>query len=394
MDKIQKKIKILALILLPLLLCLIPFDKANAATNVVSFGKIDYDQLTMQIYYNNNAVVYYSTDNSTWSEVDGPYDSTTKSCEMDISWVSMTSDVTLYFKGDTVKTVKTIVLPMQNSSIKVDYDKVEGTFTFENAEEASTFEWRKQSTYQWTTVEIDESSSSYHKFIKNMELLMVKGATIIIRLPQVIGTGANDVGRRPSIEKVISITGRAAAPTIKVNSSKLTIGTTAAMEYFDPVSDLWIECTTNMSLYEIAPEVLRENGSDATTIKIRKAATSTTPYSKTTYVKIPGQIAAPTIGDNSADITYYFMNSKLVLQFNHASATKIYEYAIVREDVDFDVSTVSWKTVKSTNVVSISSVSAPDGATVYVRKKGTDADSNNISNLILSSATNSINVKY
>ena len=80
----------------------------------------------MQIYKNNNATVYYSTDKENWTEVEAPYNSSNGYYTIDISWVSATSDVSLYFKGDIVKTIKTIILPAQNSEFQVTYDKIEG----------------------------------------------------------------------------------------------------------------------------------------------------------------------------------------------------------------------------------------------------------------------------
>lgn len=365
-----------------------------AAATAVSIGTIDYDRLTMQVYYNNNAIVYYSTDGNIWTEVEGAYNSTDKSCTMDISWVSQTSDVTLYFKGDVVKTVKTVTLPGQNSSFKIVYDKIQEEFSFEDAEEAGFFEWRKATDYNWTAVSMEEASGSYQKFMDTIDVFHVSGAKLVIRIPQVTGTGLNNVGTRPSKEVAVTIPARAAAPSIKVNTSRLTLNTSSAMEYYDSSSGLWIECSTTMNLDEIAPEVLYENGGAAATLRIRKAATSLAPYSKTAYITIPGQAPPPGIGGSSADVTYYYMNSKLMLQFNHASASNLYEYAIVRPGADFNPSTASWKAVKVSTVTTISSASAPQGSTVYVRKKGVDADTVKGTGPVLASAVNSFSVEY
>jgi hypothetical protein len=391
-NKKQNTMKLL-IILAFILTGLIPASRVDAAS-AVSVGKIDYDRMTMQIYYNSNSVVFYSTDNSTWSEAEGEYDSSAKSCVMDISWVSKTSDVTLYLKGDNIKTVKSVILPAQNTSFNVKYDNILDEFNFDNSDEADSLEWRKATDYNWMTVDMDQSSASYQRFIKKMNELRVKGSVIIIRIPQVTGTGISNAGMRPSIERTVTISARAAAPVIRVNSSRLTLGTASSMEYYDPASDLWMECSPTMSLNEIAPEVLYENGSSSVTLRIRKAATASAPYSKTAHFRIPGQSAAPTIGDNSSEVTYYYMNSKLILQFNRASDAKVYQYAIVREDADYDAAIVSWRDIKSTDLLTLSSGYAPQGATVYIRRKGTDADSDDISDLVLASAANSFTVKY
>ncbi len=367
--------------------------KAYAAS-AVSVGMIDYENLEMQIYYNGNSILYYSTDNNTWTEVEGDYNSSTKSCFMDISWISNTNDVTLYLKGDVVKTVKTLIIPSQNSSFSVVYDKSEGTFTFNNAEEATSFEWRKATDYKWYTVNADENSGSYNSFLDKMENYRVKGIKIVMRIPQVMGSGLTNAGMRPSREVPVSVTARANAPTIRVNSSKLTLNTSSTMEYYDTTSGLWIDCTSNMGLEEIAPKVLYENGASSVTLKLRIAATSSSPYSKTASVIIPGQPAAPSIGDSSAEATYYYMNSKLMLQFNKASASNTYEYAIIRSGYDFDAYTANWRTVSSPGLLTIAQSTAPSGSRVYIRKKGKDISSSNNAELVLASAARSFAVNY
>lgn len=378
-----------------LLLCLVPQGRAYAeGASAISFGTIDYEALTMQVYNNNNTVVYYSTDNSTWSEIEGGYNSALKAYVMDISWVSASADVTLYFKGDTVKTVKTMLLPAQNSSISVEYDRVEGEFTFSDVDEASNFEWRKTLDYYWNTVSLNENSASYRSFMATMESMRTKGAKIIIRTPQEIGTGAGNPGMRPSSEITITIPARAAAPSVKVNIAKLTLNTTTSLEYYDAASNLWMECDASMSVEDIAPKVLYENGGASVTLQIRKAATSSTPYSKIQRLTIPGQAAAPTIGGNNSDVTYYYLNSKLVMQFNNASASNLYEYIVVKESATFSMTSTGWKTVNSSSLMTLSNSLAPKGCTIYVRRKGIEENTAKNTPLVLPSAVNSFSVTY
>jgi hypothetical protein len=383
------------MLLLVLVVCLTPSVKAGAEeASAISIGIIDYDKLTMQIYNNNNSVVFYSLDQSAWTEVEGAYNSTTESYTMDISWVSAKSDVTLYFKGGTIKTIKSVTLPMMNSSLKVLFDKAEGEFTFTNAEDSDNFEWRKASDYHWTTVSLDEASVSYQTFLYSIELLRTKGAKLLFRTSQVLGTSMNDVGARPSKEVTVTISARAAAPSIKVNTSKLTLNTTASMEYYDERTSLWMECTGTMSLEDVAPAVLFENGANSITLMVRRAATTTDTFSKTAFVTIPGQTGAPVIGGISAEVTYYYMNSKLVLQFNKASASNIYEYAIVKSDVDFTEATARWMSITTSKTMTISSSTAPEGCTIYIRRKGTDVSVTKNTALVLPSAVCNFTVRY
>ncbi len=396
MSKIKLfNIKIGMIAVLMMLLCIVPEMTVKAdSASAITFGLINYELLTLQVFNQNNNVVYYSMDNDSWEEVEGAYDSATKSYTMDISWVSTTSDVTLYFKGDVIKTVKTITLPAMNTSFAATFDKVDTTFIFDNTDEADSFEWRKSTNYNWVSVDLDESDRSYIAFLDTVEKFRVCGASIIIRLPQEIGYGAGNVGMRQSKEITVSIPARAAAPTVKVNSSNLTVNTSTAMEYYDSSLEMWIECSSAMSLFELAPMALYEYGGTEVTVKIRRSATASTPYSKTTYLTIPAQLTPPTIGDSSKDVTYYFMNSKLILQFNKASATNLYEYTIVKPDYEFEVSTASWKSVKTATAITLTGTTAPDGCTIYVRKKGTDANTAKGTAVVLASATNSFLVEY
>ncbi len=370
-------------------------NTAYAATaSAVTFGTIDYENLTLQVYNNNNDIVYYSIDNTTWEELDAAYNSSSNSYFMDISWISVTSDITLYFKGDIVKTVKQITLPAQNSDFRAEYDRVENEFTFSSMDSANYFEWRKITDYYWNKVSFTESSASYQTFMETIEGFRLKGTRILIRIPQTVGMGASSVGARPSAETNITISAQAAAPAVKVNSSKLTLNTTSSMEYYDSVSGLWLECENTMLLSDIAPSVLYENGASSVTLSIRKAATTSAPYSKTMKLKVPGQAAAPTIGGSSYDVTYYYLNGKLVMQFNNASTSNQYEYAIVRAGGTFAVQNASWKTVSSSALMTLSSTTAPNGCTIYVRKKGRDENTNSNINLVLASAVNSFEVRY
>ncbi len=378
-----------------LLLLLVPHGRAYAeGATAISFGEIDYEALTMQVFGNNNTVVYYSTDGSTWSEIESGYDGASKAYIMDISWISASADVTLYFRGDIIKTVKTITLPAANSSISVIYDRVEGEFTFSDVDEANYFEWRKLSDYYWNRVSLNESSAEFQNFMETMESMRTKGAKIIIRTPQETGTGAGNPGMRPSSEITVTIPARAAAPSVKVNLSKLTLNTTTALEYYDAATDLWVECDSSMSIEDIAPKALYENGGKAVSLQLRKAATSSAPNSKIQKLTIPGQSAAPSIGGSSSDVTYYYVNSKLVMQFNKASASSPYEYMIVKEGATFNPTASGWKAVTSSSLMTISNSLAPRGCKVYVRKKGTEENAAKNTVLALPSAISSFSVSY
>lgn len=377
------------------MLMALPVNRAKAdEVTAIAIGTIDYDNLVMQVFTGGNPVVYYSVDRNNWTELEGEYLESAKLYIMDISWIANNKDITLYFKGDVVKTVKSITLPDMNSSFKVTYNKASNSFNFTNDDDAAFFEWRKATDYNWIKVDMNEKSASYRSFLAEIEKLRVKGAKIYIRIPQSVGFGITDPGKRPSKEVAVTIPAMENAPSIKVNSSKLTLNTTAAMEYYNPLSLQWVKCTANMSIEALAPSTLYKNGSNPVTVMIRKAATGTKPFSKTAYVLVPGQAAAPTIGDISKDVTYYYMNGKLTLVFNKASANDKYEYTYVKPGAVFDFTKVSWKTVSSTKPISLSNKTVPDGSMIYVRKKGADANSSKKTDVILASELSSFVVKY
>ena len=80
----------------------------KAASNV-AVTEIDYENLTLTLNPNGNAIIYYSTNKSTWNEIescDGPEGTKI----IDIAWTSTTSDTKLYFKGNEATGVVMVTL--------------------------------------------------------------------------------------------------------------------------------------------------------------------------------------------------------------------------------------------------------------------------------------------
>ncbi len=387
---------IIALLLFLTAMITAPTKKASAETKAtaITIGTIDYDNLTMIIYTNNNSIVYLSTDKKTWFEVEGDRVLDNTAYQMDISWISSTADKTLYFKGDLDTTVIPVTLPAKDNTIKVTYNKADGDFTFTNCDNAESFQWRKATDYHWYDVSMNPSSQDYKDFMNTVDNMLVKGAKIIIRIPQTRGEDAVNTGERPSKEVTVVLTKRANAPSVSVNASKLTLNTTTKMEYYNEQADIWVECDKSMSVEDIAPSTLFQNGAKTVTLQIRTAATASKTYSKSTFLTITGQADAPIISGQSSEIAYYYENNKLCLVFKNASKTNIYSYCIVKPDADFDVAKVTWKQVKDTNVKKLSQSIAPDGSVIYIRKQGTDQNDSKGISLVLSSKEAELTVKY
>ncbi len=367
---------------------------AQEEAKAITIEKIDYDVLTMDVYSNGNNIAYYSTDKKTWYEVEGVKTSDNKAYIMDISWVSSKSDSTLYFKGDKVTTVVSVTLPKADTSFKVVYDKAEIFFDFQNCEDAVNFQWKKSSDYNWNTVSLETTSASYQKFMNQIEMFLMNGIKIDFRIPQIPGTSDSEPGERPSKEVTVTLTKRANAPKVVVNSSKLTLNTTDKYEYYNEKEKDWVECDKTMAVEELAPETLYKNGGKTVTLMFRIAATSNKTYSKTAYVTIPGQTQAPSAGGNKEDVSYYYVNGKLSLQFNNASKSEVFSYAIVKPGDELDIASAKFTTVTNTKPRTLSQSTAPQGSIIYVRKQGINENTSKNISLVLSSDVLAIKVDY
>ncbi len=365
-------------------LCFAGFTKnearADDAASQITVGDINYESLTMKIYKNGNTNVYFSTtlasDLSGWDEVSGvaSNDGNGTYLLVDISWASSAADVKFYLRGDKNTNATEVVFPKASTAFKATFDKVNGDFTFAGQDDAKYFYYRKNTDYNWVKVYFEgmgtpngASEMSYADFLSNVEMLRFKGSKLVFKLGQQVGTSATETGARPSKEVTVSITKYASAPSVKLNITKLTFNTKSTMEWSDDMSH-WHECEKNMSLEDLAPKAIGAGATDVV-LFFRVAATEKKPCSQIAVVVIPAQTSAPAVGKD-AEVSYSYDNNKLLLNFSKASATNMYEYCVVTADKEFSLSTAKWKTIKAAKTVSLTKKSA-DGATVYVRYKGT-----------------------
>lgn len=366
-----------------------------AGETAVSISYIDYESLNMRVHKNGNKIVYYSTDaKKTWQELEGKTVNAGAADEYlltDISWISSTAETTVYFKGDVKDTNVSVKFPKQNAALKIKYDKANVDFTFSNCDDAVTFLWRKNTDFNWREVCLPDADQSkadgvvlftYASFKTEVEKLLVKGAKICIRTAQTDpskNTGS-DPGERPSKEVMVAVAKRANAPAMKLNIVKLTVNTKETIEYYDEARAEWVSCTKNMTLEELTDKVFYSGAQgaaapQAVSLKFRTAATGSKPYSKTFVLALPAQTAPPTVGDSTKNVTIYEKDEKTVLKFNDASKTKVYEYCIIKDGGDLEDQTkVSWKTVKNNKEIKLSQRTAPEGASLYIRYKGSNAN--------------------
>lgn len=364
---------------LALALILAPAKRALADTTANQVKEIDYDELT--ITFNGSESFFYSekeidADSEDWKELFGEYVTVdgTSYLRADISWVAATSDKTIYFKDGSGK-VFSVDFPKKNSSVKVKFDKATGEVDITGADEAKSFQWRKKTDYTWHTVsleETEEAKAQYDNFLKDLDALRIKAASLIVRIPQVKGTSENSVGQRPSKECTVSIAKRANAPSLKINMKKFTVNTTAKMEYYVESTRKWESCEKAMTVEDLFGKVGPEATTDSVTVKVRTAATEKKPYSKTATITLETskKTPDPTVGDAKQDAYYVLSKNTVLLTMTKATSSVPYEYTIVSAGETLDYYGAKWKTVKKRTAIKIAESKCSAGDTIYVRVKG------------------------
>lgn len=347
-------------------------SETEEAKNAVKPVSVDYEDLWLVVDANGNQKVFYSDKSQkVWYEA---VEATQGRYYIDISWLSNTSATVINLKGDVCDEVVPVTLPARNSKFKAKYDKVTGAVTFEGVPDGvTTFEWRKATAYQWTSVSIADAGKEGSVFREQIEKMRISGASIYVRLPQTEGkvdaNGVFQAGTRQSKEIKLSIAKRANAPKITIDGSKLTLSTKTTMEYSTDNGTTWKTATAKMPIASIAPSVLSASPTSATVL-FRYAATAKKAYSKTASVTIPAQRIAPFVSTASGgEVVYESDAAKFYLTFNKASKTTPYEYTIVKAGNTLDLTKASWKAVTSAKKVSVSAKTAPAGSVIYVRKK-------------------------
>ncbi len=351
--------------------------------NFVKPVTADYDDLWLTVNANgNNKVFYTDKEKNGWTEAikeaNGQY-------LIDISWIKNTKDAELLLKGDVCEDIVTVVFPARVTKLKAKFNKSKGTVEITGVpSEITEFEWRKATSYTWKKEKLEDAAKQGSAFWLEMEKFRVSGASIYIRLPQVQGKqnaeGVFEAGQRPSKEVKVSISKRSSAPKIKVDSSRLTLNTKDTMEYSLNNGASWIKAEKQMSIGKIGT---------GKQVAFRTAATEKSGHSKTTYVTIPAQRSAPTIG---AEVRFSFDQSKFYLEFPKASKEDKYEYTVVKKGEILNMLKASWKSVSSDKKVSVSAKTAPAGSVIFVRHKGTNGTTSNP--LVLASSYNTIVVQY
>lgn len=358
-----------------IMLALFSSLRINASSNGASIKvkEVNYQNSTITLQANSGDTKIYFSDSTQkkWLEVPGVLNSD-KTIVMDFSWVAVSSNYEITFKGDSSTKVSSVTIPKQVTNFKATFNKVKGAMVFSNVSDR-TIQWRKKGSTTWLTVDEDTLALE-------LSYLYTNGATIYFRLAPENGSGSADAGLRASKEVSVSIPKKTAAPSIIINGSNFSIPVESGMAYRylkeDGTTSDWtsITATRDLALSEVAAKALYSGSGkqEEVSLQFRKNASSTTQVSNITTVTIPVQEGAPSENECGISLTYT-SSSTLALQVKAASSTTPFEYAIVEEDDVLDYSLTNWISITSNKEISINNNTAKEGSKIYVRKKSTDA---------------------
>jgi hypothetical protein len=288
---------------------------------------------------------------------------------MDISWISLSTNYIITFKGDSSTSVVSVTLPKQVTNFKATYSKVKGTMSFTNAG-TRTIQWRKKGSSTWETVDTNTISTK-------MGYLYNNGATVYFRLAPVNGASASDTGYRASKEVSVTIAKKASAPSITIDGSAFSINVKKGMAYrivnSDSTTTDWttINYATELLLKDIAAKAMYTASTTAqseVTLQFRTNATNSTQVSKIATLTVPVQAGPPSV--DTYGITLSYTSSTTASLIVKAASTIVpFEYTVIEEDEELDYQTAVWKSITSSAAVSINSDDAPEGSHIYVRLK-------------------------
>ncbi len=365
------RIVILLLFLVAAIVCITP-KEAKAAT-AVSVKEINYLNSTITLQVNDGDTMVYFSDSGkkNWEAIPGNIINNT--ITMDISWISVSKNHVITFKGNHSTSILSVTIPKQVTNFKATYNKTKRTVTFSNAG-SRTIEWRKKGSTLWNTVDLNTISSEISYLCNN-------GAVVYFRLAPVNGSGSASTGSRASKEVSVTIPKRTAAPSITIDGSRFIIPVKKNMAYrfvnTDGTASDWITMNSAANLYlkDIAAKALYTDAAvsqEEVTLQFKMNATSSAQESRVATVTVPVQEGTPDEDIYGISLSYA-SSSTVSLQVKAASQAVPFEYAIVKEKDILDYMTAGWTAITSSTAVNLEKSKAPAGAHVYVRKKSVAA---------------------
>lgn len=365
------------------------FASGKKAEAALAVKEIDYEKSTITITSTSGDTTLYFSDKrkTKWEMVTEQFQN--GECTMDISWVSMTQNYELTFKGDKTnksEEILSVIIPKQEKGFKAKYNLKTKEITFTGAG-SRNIEYRKNNTENWSPF----TDSAALKPV--LERLSENGASVYFRLKAEKGTSASSAGYRASKEVACKISKKTAAPNVTINTSDSTIAVQSGwqvreveiteksgVQYASSLGE-WktYSSAKDVPLGEIASGAVYKAGEDQSAekkdvyLQFRKSATSTAQLSYITTIKVPAQEAAPTKEDSGISMEFTSPTS-FKLTISAASPMRQYEYCIVdaqdmKGDTITDPESITWKTISSATATEIKKADAPQNSVIFYRKK-------------------------
>lgn len=385
-----RKKKLLGFLLLLLMVAaVVPTIRAKAAGEGLQITEINYENETLTVKTtNSDSYLYYSDEKKRTWEWAGEFPESGEFV-LDISWVKKTKDYVMVFRGDKSDEIS-VTLPQQNKSFKVTYNYKDECLRFTNDDKQAVY-WRKADSTVWKPVTITDGKMDTQT-LDAFRRLYARGATLYLCTWPVNGTSASAAGVRPSKEVKFSLKKQATAPKLSVKLPG-TVAVTDKMEYQVAGADTWTACSgKTLDLKEAAPEAYYKETTPGkeTRVYVRVAATEKALPSANATVTVRAQEAAPEpyqkddtkeTGQiesglaNAMTLKFTFhevketdADGKEVVKVEKPSSKNPYEYTVVLKDEQLK-DDAKWTAITSESV-EIDSTKAPEGSTVYIRKKG------------------------
>ncbi|MHB8127587.1 MAG: hypothetical protein ACYDEX_01115 [Mobilitalea sp.] len=342
------KTKLQKILIITIILCIIfnGFTKvetsfADATTTV----GVRTDYLEDLVYITpgtgNSTKFYMSTDKmKTWDIVE-------TSGVVDISAILTTKETIVYFKGNKDGKPYVLTIPAEDSNLKVTYRIASGEGKIELS--SLPVEYRKGVNGVWKTASISIPTSIYE----------LKGAALFFRVPAT-------VGKRAGKTITLKIAKRPAAPSVKLDGSKLKISgiKVGETQYRVGEATAWTPTTLlNTSMKTMDLYTLLGAGTTVNTpipAGIIEFRTLGTDKKLTSAIKVLEVALQPTVPD-LVSVT------GTALSIRDTDLKRAYEYTKVEKNASLNMLTAKWTTVTSKNTVKIPKVAVGDKILVRLK---------------------------
>jgi len=284
---------------------------------------------------------YMSTDNKNWEIVDTP-------SAIDLSAILSTKAVTIYFKGNKDPDVTTVLLPMEDNSLKATYI-ISGGSGYVVINPVIPVEYKKGVNGAWKMGSNQMPTAMYE----------IKGATLFFRTPAAANQRAGKV-------VTVKIGKRPTPPSVKIDGSKLGITGAKIGETQYRIGDNtnWTTFTSTNStaksidlLTTLLPAATANTPIPVGSIEIRSMGTDKKLSSGVKLIDVSLQPIVPdAISVSGSTITVTDTNTK-----------RLYEYTVVTKGLALNLETAKWTAIRVNTPVIVKNVAINDKVLVRLK---------------------------